>query len=116
MMKNLLSIVAFAFVIMLGTQNVSAQNLSQKQDRPEVAAKAQLHELTNLLNLTGDQGRTIYRSLVSREVNYRKSVEANGDKSPQTTSDKKKTDAEFDATMKKVLKQEQYNTWKKSLK
>jgi hypothetical protein len=115
-MKNLLSIIAFAIVMMLSTQSVSAQNLSQNQDRPEVAAKAQLHELTNQLNLSGDQGRTLYRALVTKEVSYRKSAEANGAKSTQFTSDKKKADAVFYAEMKKTLKEEQLKKWESSLK
>ncbi|MFK5983196.1 MAG: hypothetical protein QM499_09800 [Flavobacteriaceae bacterium] len=115
-MKNLLSIITFAFVMMLSTQNVSAQNLSQNQERPEVAAKAELHDLTNQLNLTGDQGRTLYRALVTKEVSYRKSAEANGEKSPQLTSDMKKADAVFYAEMKKVLKDDQFKKWISSLK
>jgi len=115
-MKNLLSIIAFAFVMMLGTQNVSAQSLSQNQDRPEVAAKTQLHELTQQLNLSGEQGRTIYRALVTKEVSYRKSVEVNGAKSTQISTDNKKSDAVFYAEMKKILKPEQFKKWESSLK
>jgi len=114
-MKNLLSIIAFAFVMMLSTQNVSAQNLSQNQDRPEVAAKAELHNLTNQLNLSGDQGRTLYRALVTKEVSYKKSAEANGADSTQFASDKKKADDVFYAEMKNILKDDQFKKWENSL-
>jgi len=115
-MKNLLSIIAFAFVMMLSTQSVVAQNLSQNQDRPEVAAKAELQELTNQLNLSGDQGRTLYRAIVTKEVSYRKSAEANGANSAQLAKDQKKADEIFYAEMKKVLKEDQFKKWTSSLK
>ncbi len=115
-MKNLLSIIAFAFVMLLGTQNVSAQSLSQNQDRPEVAAKTQLHELTTQLNLSGEQGRTIYRALVTKEVNSRKAVIGKDVTNAEAVSDIKKTDEVFNTQMKKTLKPEQYKKWQNSLK
>ncbi len=115
-MKNLLSIIAITFVMLLGTQSITAQSLSQNQNRPEVAAKAQLQQLTNQLGLSGEQGRTIYRALVTKEVSYRKTVETNGEKSPKVSADQKKADEVFYAEMKKVLKPEQFKKWESSLK
>ena len=115
-MKNLLSIIAFAFVMLLSTQNISAQNLSQNQDRPEVAAKAQLHNLTNQLGLSGEQGRTIYRALVTQEVNSRKAVLDKDAKSSEAKADLKKVDSEFYSVMKKTLKPDQLKKWESSLK
>ncbi len=113
-MKNLLSIVAFAFVLMLSTQNVSSQSLTQDQDRPEVVAKSQVEKLTNQLNLTGDQSRTLYRAFVAKEVNYRKLINGKDAKSADVIANKKKIDETFNTSMKKTLTTDQYNKWKKS--
>ena len=72
-MKNLFSLVAFVIIMLLSVQNVSAQNISQNQDRPEVIAKTQILNLSNHLALTGDQSRTLFRALVTKEVSIRKS-------------------------------------------
>ena len=89
-MKNLFSLIAFAFIMMLSVQNVSAQSISQNQDRPEVIAKTQLLELSNQLELTGEQSRTLYRVLVTKVVSIRKS-ELDENKATMT-ADKKKAD------------------------
>lgn len=113
-MKNLFSIIAFAFVIMLSVQNVSAQSISQNQDRPEVAAKTQLLDLSNLLDLTGEQNRTLYRALVTQEVSLRKS-ELDENKATMD-ADKKKANDVFYGQMKKTLTPEQFKKWESSLK
>ncbi len=112
-MKNLFSIIAFAFVMMLSVQNVSAQSISQNQDRPEVAAKTQLLELTSQLGLNGEQNRTLYRALVTKEVSLRKS-ELDENKSTMT-ADKKKANEVFNTQMKKTLTPEQLKKWESSL-
>lgn len=115
-MKNLLSIIAFAFVMLLSTQNTTAQNLSQNQDRPEVAAKAQLLDLTNQLGLSGEQGRTIYRALVTNVVSSRKAVLDRDANSSDAKADLQKADSELYSAMKKTLKPEQFKKWESSLK
>ena len=113
-MKNLFSIIAFAFVIMLSTSNINAQSISQNQDRPEVVAKTQLLELSNQLELTGDQNRTLYRALVTQEVSLRKS-ELDENKATMT-ADKKKANEVFSGQMKKTLTPEQFKKWEGTLK
>ena len=115
-MKKLLSVIAFAFVIMFSAQTISAQSLKQDQDRPEVVAKSQVAELTKQLNLTGDQSRTLYRAFVSKEVNYRKLINNKDAKSPDVIANKNKIDNTFKASMKKTLTEEQYSKWLSSLK
>ena len=113
-MKNLFSIIAFAFVMMLSVQNVSAQSVSQNQDRPEVVAKTQLLELTSQLELTGEQNRTLYRALVTQEVSLRKS---DLDENKATSvADKEKANKVFYDQMKKTLTPEQFKKWESSLK
>ena len=108
-MKNLFSLVTFAIIMLLSVQNVSAQNISQDQDRPEVIAKNQLVNLSDQLTLTGDQSRTLFRALVTKEVSIRKSkLDEN-----KTTMiiDKKKADELFYVEMKKTLTAQQFTKW-----
>jgi len=114
-MKKLLSIIAFAFVMILSTQSITAQSLSQNQNKPEVVAKAQVAELTKQLGLSGDQSRTLYRAFVAKEVNYRKQVLGQDAKSATVKSNKKKIDDTFMSSMKKTLSEKQFSVWKKSL-
>ena len=112
-MKNLFSLVTFAIIMLLSVQNVSAQNISQDQDRPEVIAKNQLVNLSDQLALTGDQSRTLFRALVTKEVSIRKSkLDEN-----KTTMiiDKKKADELFYVAMKKTLTAQQFTKWESSL-
>ena len=112
-MKNLFSLVTFAIIMLLSVQNVSAQNISQDQDRPEVIAKNQLVNLSDQLTLTGDQSRTLFRALVTKEVSIRKSkLDEN-----KTTMiiDKKKADELFYVEMKKTLTAQQFTKWESSL-
>lgn len=110
-MKNLLTVIAFAFVMMFGIQNSAAQELSQNQDRPEVIAKTQVAKLTQDLGLTGDQSRTIYRALVAKEVNYKKHISGNDPNDSKIIALKKEYDDNFNASMKKNLTPDQYKTW-----
>jgi hypothetical protein len=98
----------------LSIQNVSAQSISQDQDRPEVIAKTQLLNLSKQLELTGDQSRTLFRALVTKEVSIRKS-ELDENKATMTI-DKKKADELFYVEMKKTLTAEQFKKWESSLK
>jgi len=108
-MKNLLSIIVL--VIVFSVQSVSAQSLTQDQDRPEVAAKAQVNKLTNELDLSGEQSRTLYRAFVIHEVDYRKLIEDKNSTKEKINSEMKKLDAILDASIKKTVSKEQYSKW-----
>ena len=115
-MKNLLSIIAFAFVMMLSVQSISAQSLSQDQDSPEAVAKQKVSDLSNQLDLTGDQQRTLYRAFVAKEVNYSKHVTGKDATSADVIANKNKFDETFMTSMKKTLTDEQYKKWISDLK
>ena len=104
-MKKLLSVLAFAFVMVLSVQNATAQ------ERPEAVAKTQVAELSTELGLNGDQQRTLFRALVANEINYRKYVNGKDMSSASVQADKKKFDTALDAAMKKNLTADQYNKW-----
>ncbi|NND62097.1 MAG: hypothetical protein HKN48_02765 [Flavobacteriaceae bacterium] len=110
-MKKIIKIVAFSFVILLGTSTLSAQELTQNQDRPEVVAKQQVAALSDVLDLNGDQQRAVFRALVSKESNYRKNVNGKDLNNATVLANKKKYDATLDAAMKKTLSKSQYEKW-----
>lgn len=110
-MKNFVKVIAFVFVMVLGANSAIAQSLSQDEDRPEVIAKKQTEQLVEKLGLSGDQQRTIFRGLVSKEINYKKMVNGQDISDPTVAANKKKVDAALDAIMKKTLTAEQYKSW-----
>ena len=112
-MKNLLTVFAFAVTMLLGVQTTSAQQLSQDQSRPEVIAKTEAAKLTEALNLSGDQSRTVFRALVAKEVGYQKNVEGKDASSAAVIAERKKIDDELKAAMKKTLSDAQYASWLK---
>lgn len=110
-MKNLLTIIAFAFVMLLGVNTASAQTLKQDADRPEVVAKQKTADLSETLNLNGDQQRSVFRAMVANEVNYRKHVSGKDLGDAQVMADKKKFDDVLTTSMKRVLTDAQYKQW-----
>lgn len=110
-MKNLFTILAFAFVMLFGIQNTTAQSLSENQDSAQVVAKTQVAELSNQLGLNGDQQRNLFRAFVQKEVNYRKYINGKDAKDAQTVASKAKFDKTFTTMLKKNLTPEQYKKW-----
>lgn len=113
-MKNLFTIIAFAATMLFGIQNISAQSLSVDKNRPEVIAKAETAELTETLNLNGEQSRTIFRALVAKEINYQKHIEGKDATDANVIANKKKFDSSLDDIMKKTLTEVQYAKWNKN--
>ncbi|MBG42673.1 MAG: hypothetical protein CL530_01775 [Aequorivita sp.] len=99
--------------MLLGVQTTSAQQLSQDKSRPEVIAKTETAKLTEALNLSGDQSRTVFRALVAKEVSYQKNVDGKDLKDAAVATEKKKIDAQLKDAMKKTLNDEQYAQWVK---
>ncbi len=110
-MKNILTIFAFLGTMFMGIQSTSAQALSQDKSRPEVIAKADTEKLTTALDLTGDQGRAVFRALVAKEVSYQKKVDNKDSKDASVIAEKKKIDSQLNDSMKKILSAEQYKKW-----
>ncbi len=115
-MKNLFSLIAIAFVMVLSVQEVTAQSLKENKERAEVVAKEQVADLSKELNLTGDQQRTLYRAFVTKEVNYRKYVNGNDLNDSKVAANKKKTDDVFMEAMKTTLTKEQFEKWQNNMK
>lgn len=112
-MKNLLTVIAFAASMLFGMQSVSAQSLAQDGNRPEVIAKQETAKITDDLGLSGDQTRAVFRALVAKEVSYQKNINGKDLNSATVKSEKQKTDASLNDSMKKILTADQYSKWLK---
>ena len=111
-MKNVITVIALALVMLLGVNTTVAQGLTQNADRPEVIAKNKTADLNETLVLNGDQQRAVFRALVANEVNYRKHVKGKNLSDAKVSADKKKFDDVLMASMKKTLTAEQFTKWK----
>ena len=111
-MKNVITVIAFALVMLLGVNTTVAQGLTQDADRPEVIAKNKTADLNKTLGLNGDQQRSVFRALVANEVNYRKHVNGKNLSDAKVSADKKKFDDVLMTSMKKTLTAEQFTKWK----
>ena len=103
-MKNLLSVLAISCVMLFGMGNVSAQTLTQDQDRPEVIAKAKVAELSPKLELDGTQQRALFRAYTAHESNYKKHVHGKDSSNPSVQANKKKFDDVLKVSVKKYLR------------
>ena len=110
-MKNFIKVFAVSFVMLLGMGTMNAQTLKQDQNSPEVVAKTQTHELSQALNLDGDQQRAVYRALVVKESNFNKYVYGKDQKSADVMAAKKQHNEVFETSMKKALTDAQYKKW-----
>lgn len=110
-MKNLLSVLAISCIMLLGMGNVTAQELSQNQDRPEVIAKTMVAELSPKLDLNDDQQRALFRAYTAHQSNYKKHVTGKDISNAQVQADKKKFDAVLQDAVKKSLTDAQYKKW-----
>jgi hypothetical protein len=110
-MKNLIKVVALSFVLLFGFTNISAQNLTQDQDRPEVVAKKIVNDLSSELNLNGDQQRAMFRAYTANETNYRKHIIGKDANDPTVIANKNKFDEVLTTSVKKILNDDQYKKW-----
>ena len=105
---TLFSIIALFFV---GMQNSNAQ---EKKQSPEAIAKQKTQEIHELVGLTGDQQREIFKLLVDAESN----LSAIGSTSQNIESSQKTRAAVMDNTntrIKAILNPEQYAIYMRSL-
>lgn len=110
-MKNFVKVLAVSFVMLLGMGTMNAQTLKQDQNSPEVVAKKQTHDLSQALDLNGDQQRAVFRAVMVKESNYNKYVNGKNPKDPAVQSAKKKHDEVFVTSMKKALTDAQFKKW-----
>ena len=110
-MKNLIKIGILGAFVLLGLNQVTAQELSKDQNRPEVIAKAEIEKVDAKLNLSDEQERALFRAYVGKIVSYRKSVDGKDASSTAVAAAKDKIDTNFNAAVKKVLGDDKYKAW-----
>jgi len=93
-MKKLITLLLIAFAFTFSIQDANAQQ------RPEEVAKLKVAELSQSLDLTGDQQRSLWRVLVKKESAIAKAGEST-----------KEIEATFDKEIKEVLTPEQYQKY-----
>ena len=111
-MKNLITVIAFILVMLFSIDGAVAQSLTQDADRPEVIAKTKTADLSEKLQLNGDQQRSVFRALVANEVSYRKNINGKNLSDAKVSADKKKFDDALITSMKKTLTADQFEKWK----
>ena len=110
-MKNVITVIAFTLVMLFGIDGAVAQGLTQNADRPEVIAKTKTADLTESLQLNGDQQRAVFRALVANEVSYGKHIKGKNLSDANVSADKKKFDYALMTSMKKTLTADQFQKW-----
>jgi len=110
-MKNVITVIAFTLVMLFGIDGAVAQGLSENADRPEVIAKTKTANLSETLQLNGDQQRSVFRALVANEVSYKKHINGKNLSDAKVSADKKKFDDALMSSMKKTLTADQFEKW-----
>ncbi|MFD2824410.1 hypothetical protein ACFS5M_12080 [Lacinutrix iliipiscaria] len=114
-MKKYISLFSFIALFFVGVQQSQAQDSNRvvEAEMPEAIAKKQTHELHQMMELTGDQQRDVYKVLVDYEQNT-KALNRNDNvaavqKSRAALMENVKT------RMKSILTPEQFQLYLKSL-
>ncbi len=68
-MKKYISLLSIIAIFFVGIQQTNAQDATQNRERPEDIAKMRTLDLHNMLELSGDQQRAIFKVLVDAEQN-----------------------------------------------
>lgn len=112
-MKRFFKLALIALVFGLGSQSIQAQTLSESADKPDVVAKAELAKLDKALDLSDEQERTLFRVLLAKEVDYRKSVKGKDPENQNVVWSARKIKENFEKGMKEALTDKQYKKWLK---
>jgi hypothetical protein len=114
-MKKYISLFSFIALFFVGMQQMNAQDATQNRERPEDIAKMQTLDLHNMLELSGDQQRAVFKVLVDAEQNIA-ALDASNTNITQIQKTKGSI-ADLVATrLKEILSAEQYLKYLESLK
>lgn len=108
-MKKFLSLIVMIFALAFNTQDANAQ------ERPEEIAKNKVAEISQALELTGEQQRALWRVFVKKESAYAKQIKGNDLSNPAVAAAKKDIDATFDKDLQEALTPEQYKKYKSTI-
>ncbi|GGD86872.1 hypothetical protein [Planktosalinus lacus] len=108
-MKKFLTLMVFMLAIGFSSQDALAQQ------RPEDTAKMKVAEITETLNLNGEQQRALFRVFVKKEAAYDKQVAGKDLNNASVLAAKKEIDATFEKELKATLTAEQYQKYKATI-
>ena len=113
-MKKYISLLSFIALFFVGMHQSNAQDATQNRERPEDIAKMQTLDLHNILVLSGDQQRAIFKVLVDVEQNIN-ALDESGSSITQIQKGKASL-ADFTATrFKEILSADQFQKYLESL-
>lgn len=104
-MKKLIALIAVLFAIAFNAQEVNAQQ------KPEDIAKMKTAELSEVLELNGDQQRALWRALVKKESAYAKQITGQDLSNATVAAAKKEIDATLEKELKTFLTPEQFKLY-----
>ena len=110
-MKRIFKLALLTLVLGLFSQTMNGQTFTASGDKPDEMAKAELSQLDKDLNLSDEQERTLFRAIVKREVEYRKSVKGKDPNNPNVAHVARKLEENFNNSMKETLTDKQYKKW-----
>lgn len=113
MMKRFFKLALLTLVIGLFSQNTQAQTITESGDKPDVAARAELADLDKALDLSDEQERTLFRAIMKREVEYRKSVQGKDMSNPNVSYTANKLKENFENELKAALTEKQFKKWQR---
>lgn len=111
-MKNILNLVVLSIFLITGMQVSNAQGLPISNDRPEAIAKKKVAMIYEVIELSGEQERALFRAYVKREVGIKKHVAGKDGNDPVVQQQKNVIDNELTNTVQKELTSEQFEKWK----
>ena len=110
-MKRIFKLAVLTLTLGLFSHAMNGQTLTESGNKPDAVAKAELAQLDKELNLSDEQERTLFRAIVKREVEYRKSVKGKDPNNPNVAHVSKKLEENFNTSMKETLTEKQYKKW-----
>jgi hypothetical protein len=103
-MKKIITFCAFALIMILGVQNITAQNKIEINEM----ASTQTKSLRKAIKFNNDQRDKVYEALKF----YHTNTSSLNESTFNTTEQKKKLDDILDLKMKEILNEEQYEVYK----
>ncbi|NQX86695.1 MAG: hypothetical protein HRT67_12460 [Flavobacteriaceae bacterium] len=108
-MKKLITIGILAFLFVLGTQNLAAQNIKNI----DVYAKTQSQEVKKLFDLDENATQVVWRAFYVKAKSYAESIDGKDQKSQSVIDVKKRIENIFKNTILMVLDDTQYTKFVK---
>lgn len=104
-MKKIITLGFFAIALFFSTQSIYAQ------ERVEDVAKLQVAKLSEAVQLTGEQQRTLFRVFVAKESGYAKQIKGKDLNNADVAKAKTTIDTNFEKELKAVLTAEQFKKY-----